>query len=186
MTHVAIPTLQPDIRLEIQNLGSSDIRFGVDSNSFALARIGNSSIFSSYKADRHLQSFFMEMMKSEDITFPVESEPFEMFEEMPITVVSFSTDDPQVYAAVLKTADNIVGIQTFRENWKDFGKEMPIAWMGVCDKDSNSSRQLNKIYTQCHDILYPTWARRTEPAKIADRRIISLKEAMQPEIPKWS
>ena len=70
MTHVAIPTLHPDIRLEIQNLGSSDIRFGVDSNSCALARIGNSSIFSSYKADRHLQSFFMEMMKSEEMTFP--------------------------------------------------------------------------------------------------------------------
>jgi len=167
VVHAVIPSLDnANHKLVIQSLPSNDVAFQTGVNAPALARLGNASLFSSYRTPRHMQSLLMEMASQPlKNRLPLQGALYTLLSDGPVSVITFRTDDPEVDAAVLKTTDNLVGIQTFRQNWMDLEEKIPVVWLGQCDMNSDASRHLERLYAQCNGDLFPAFEKRGKARK---------------------
>ena len=180
MSYVEIASLDASgAALQIISRPSNDIQFATDMNGVALARSYTASYYSNYETKHgHMQTIFMQMMKQQhEYQYPLEGRLFTMFAEGPVTAVRFRTDDKDVDVTVLKTADNLIGIQTYNKNWQEFRESIPPVWLGQCDLDSGASRLLDILYSNCHDDLLKAW----EPKGCARKEMIALSDVSKPK-----
>lgn len=145
-------------------------------------RIKGMSRFDVWMKNCHPQNFFLGMAKfNADYNFPLANNinvSVDFEGKKNAEVVTFPDDANDALVSVIKTEDNIFGIQTFSENWQDFRKQVTPVWLGRSDLDTKASELLNMFFKECLS-LHDQWQIRDKPS---DHRHVSLAALINPEI----